>query len=203
MKALPISGAGVSVFGTALPETSICSSNSRAAELEELQFDLGEGPRWEAVRTRRPVFVPSLRSHPHTLWPVYGKAIMLLDVQALFVFPLIIGAIDVGVVELHSTEPSMLSAKDITTATALVDQAAWSLLNVVLTWNEQDQKTPQALSPVGRREIHQATGMVLVQLGSTATEALLRLRAHAFLHGMSVRNVAQEVVARTLVFAQD
>ncbi|TDW29313.1 GAF and ANTAR domain-containing protein [Cryobacterium psychrophilum] len=201
--ALPITGAAVSAFGSSLPETFVCASDRLAAHLDELQFDLAEGPRWEAVRTRRPVLVPFLRSDPHTNWPVCGKALLLLDLQAIFVFPLIIGAIDVGVVELYSTAPDRLEYDDVQIAMALADKAAWALLHNVLTWSERPDKVTQVASPLSRREIHQATGMVLAQLESTATEALLRLRAHAFLNGQSVRDVAREVVARTLVFTPD
>ena len=155
------------------------------------------------MRTRRPVLLPFVRSHPHTNWPVFGKALLLLDVEAIFVFPLTIGAIDVGVVELYSTTPAPLQHDDLQNATSLADQSAWTLLHSVLAGNEPSDPAAQASSPLSRREIHQATGMVLVQLETTATEALQRLRAHAFLHDKSVRDVATEVVARTLFFTPD
>jgi hypothetical protein len=54
-----------------------------------------------------------------------------------------------------------------------------------------------------RAEIHQATGMVLIQLGVTAPEALACLRAHAFVHGRLLIDVAREVVARRISFVED
>ena len=54
-----------------------------------------------------------------------------------------------------------------------------------------------------RAEIHQATGMVLVQLGISATDALARLRAHAFLHRRLLLDVARDVVERRLVFTEE
>lgn len=201
--ALPVTGAAVSIFGTWLPETSICTTDSLASQLDEMQFDLGEGPRWEAVRTRRPVLLPYLRTHDHPNWPVYAQALHETPVEALFIYPLIVGALDVGVVELYSDSPEPLGFGDQAIALALADRTAWSLLDRILTINEL-HPTPQADTfALSRREIHQATGMVLVQLGLTATEALVRLRAHAFANNQSVRDVAREVVARTLVFTPD
>jgi hypothetical protein len=56
----------------------------------------------------------------------------------------------------------------------------------------------------GRRaEIQQATGMVLVQLGISATEALARLRAHAFATDRLLIDVSTDVVDRRLVFTDD
>ena len=49
--------------------------------------------------------------------------------------------------------------------------------------------------------VHQAAGAVSVQLGVTVTEALVRLRAHAFSEGRSVNEVAEDVVARRLRFS--
>ena len=45
--------------------------------------------------------------------------------------------------------------------------------------------------------------MVIVQLGISATDALARLRAHAFVHRRLLIDVARDVVARRLVFTPD
>ena len=95
---LRVTGAAVSMFGGAASETLVCASDPLAARIDELQFDLGEGPRWEAIRTRVPVLVPDVHdAHPYS-WPVFSKAVQDTDAAALFVFPLIIGALDLGVV---------------------------------------------------------------------------------------------------------
>ena len=49
-------------------------------------------------------------------------------------------------------------------------------------------------------EVHQATGMILVQLGVSAAVALVRLRAYAYAHDRPLRDVAADVVARRLRF---
>jgi len=54
-----------------------------------------------------------------------------------------------------------------------------------------------------RAQVHQATGMVLAQLNVSATEALARLRAYAFVEQRLLIDVAQDVVNRTLVFTED
>ena len=57
-----------------------------------------------------------------------------------------------------------------------------------------------ATAPALRREVHQATGMILVQLNTTATVAYSRLQAYAFSRGRTVQDVAHDVVAGTLTF---
>ncbi len=174
------------------------ASDSLGARLDELQFDLGEGPRWEAARSRMPVLLPYVRSMPHEKWPVFGKALTETDVQALFVFPLVVGALDIGVVELYRTAPGELNESGLGMARALADGAAWSLLRRVLAPDDGDN-LGVGLSP-SRREIHQATGMVLAQTGGTAADALLLLRGHAFAHGQTVRESSGDVLERRLDF---
>jgi hypothetical protein len=52
-------------------------------------------------------------------------------------------------------------------------------------------------------QVHQAAGMVQVQLGSTTEVALLRMRGYAFTHNMTLAEVARQVVARSLRFPKD
>jgi ANTAR domain-containing protein len=54
-----------------------------------------------------------------------------------------------------------------------------------------------------RAQVHQATGMVLHQLGISATEALARLRGYAFAQQRLLIDVARDVVSRRLVFTED
>jgi hypothetical protein len=58
-------------------------------------------------------------------------------------------------------------------------------------------------SSSGRAEVHQATGMVLAQLGISATEALARLRGHAFVEQRLLIDVARDVVSRRLWFTTE
>jgi hypothetical protein len=48
--------------------------------------------------------------------------------------------------------------------------------------------------------VHQASGMVAVQLDIGVGEALIRLRAYAFGHDRKLADVARDVVARRLRF---
>ncbi|WP_210414539.1 ANTAR domain-containing protein [Microlunatus elymi] len=52
-------------------------------------------------------------------------------------------------------------------------------------------------------EIHQASGMLMVQLGISIEAALARLRAYAFAEGRSLADVAHAVVERTLDLRDD
>ncbi|MHA7276352.1 GAF and ANTAR domain-containing protein [Arthrobacter sp. HLT1-21] len=182
-----------------MQETTLCASDALSARLDELQFDLGEGPRWTAVRSRAPVLIPRVRSESHEDWPVFGNALLETDAQALFIFPLAIGAMDIGVVELYCDSPGPLSGPDLSTARSLADGAAWTLLRSILALDPDDGEH-QSASLMSRREIHQATGMVLAQTGGSAASALLILRGHAFANGLTLRQTSDAVLDRRLNF---
>lgn len=204
LESLPISGAAISVFSGLSPATMVCASDAVAARIDELQFDLGEGPRWEALQNRRPVLLPDVRSGPHAAWPVFAESLLELDVSALFVFPLVLGAMDIGVAELYRSAPGPLSPAEQSTALQLADAATWLLLRQLLTLTPGDgTDSTVGESPLSRREIHQATGMVLAQAGTSARDALLLMRAYAFAQGRTVREVARDVVSRSLDFTPE
>ena len=194
LEKLPVTGATVSLFGGATAETLVCATDTLAARLDELQFSLGEGPRWRAVRTRLPVLVPDAQGVAHPDWPTFHKAMTGSEAAALFVFPLTLGAADLGVVELYHSVPGPLSRSHQATAAMLAGQTMWHLLRKILTITSPD--TDPVLEPAltSRREIHQATGMVLAQSGATAADSLLLMRAHAFAHDITLGETADAVL---------
>jgi hypothetical protein len=121
-------------------------------------------------------------------------------VGALYAFPLAIGALDIGAIDLYTGDSRMLAPELVSEASALADVAAWRVLRTIL----QDHAQPYDSESIGysRREVHQATGMIVVQLDVTPEDAELLLRAHAFSGGRTVREVAKDVVARRLDFSK-
>jgi hypothetical protein len=197
---LPITGAAVSLFGGSVTETLVAASDGLAASLDELQFKLGEGPRWLSLKTRLPVLIPDAQSTADHEWPMFHKAIVGTAAAALFVFPLNVGALDLGVVELYHVVPGNLSRSDQSMAAVLAGETSWYLLRKILSVGSPD--TDPALEPalMSRREVHQATGMVLAQSGGTAAESLLMLRAHAFANDLTLKDTATAVLEGRLSF---
>ena len=196
---LPISGVSVSVFDDSGGQSTVCASDALAARLDELQFELGVGPHWDALRTAKPVLVPQLYESPPAEWALFASAAIELGVGALFAFPMVMGAVTVGVVDLYASAPHELDAHDLATAMSLTTGVARQAVQAGLQ-SASDTSIAEQTAPAMRREVHQATGMILVQLNSTATEAFARLRAHAFSTGRTVQDVAHDVVTWTLDF---
>jgi hypothetical protein len=137
-------------------------------------------------------------------------------VRALFALPLQWGAVNLGVLDLYRRTPGGLNEGQRRDALAAMDTAALMMLTLRTdpadTTDLAGGGDPGAwagrdgwLEPMvaGRAEIHQATGMVLAQLGVSADAALARMRGYAFAEQRLLIDVAHDVVARRLVFTDN
>jgi GAF domain-containing protein len=199
---LDVDGAAISLLTASSARETLCATDATAELLEDLQFSLGEGACMEAALTGRPVLVPDLHHSTEVgHWPVFAAAVLeQSDVGALFAVPLQWGTINLGVLDLYRTAPGSLSGAQLRDAISAADMAALMFLGMRTdpgdgAWLDH--------SLHGRAEIHQATGMVLVQLGVSATDALARMRAYAFVEQRLLGDVAHDVVSRRLHFTPD
>lgn len=209
---LDVDGAAISLLTTSSSRETLWATDPTAELLEDLQFALNEGACMEAARTGRPVLVPDLHHSTHAArWPIFASAVAeQTRIGALFALPLQWGAVNLGVLDLYRIAPGEFGDAQWRDAVAAADTAALMLLG-----QRTSPRAPDALLHSGdaggwledglghRAEVHQATGMVLVQLGISATDALARLRAHAFAHQRLLIDVARDVVDRRLVFTED
>lgn len=204
LSALSVSGIGVALMTADGPSgVVLAATDGRARQLEELQFALGEGPCVEASGSGRPVLQSDLAasgSAGSARWPWFGAAALEAGVRAIFAFPLRVGAIRVGVLDLYRDTPGPLSALDLADALAFADAATVVVLH--LQDHDENGSVSSALSgPIDSQAVvHQATGMITIQLGISLAEALLRLRGHAYATAQTVSTVAADVVNRRLYF---
>ncbi len=202
--AIGMTGAAVSTLGDPLGSETVCASDERAARLDEIQLDLGEGPCWEAMTTRRPVLEPDVQGSGATTWPLARHAMHATGLGAVFAFPLVVAGLSLGAVDLYSRVPRDISDREVTDATALTRIVARQVLRRALLASEGPQEEDGAWAGrYSRREVHQATGMVVAQTGLPAADALLVLRGHAFATGRPLRDVAEDVLGRVLDFTPD
>lgn len=195
--ALPVEHAAISTLGDPFEIETVCSTDLLAARLDELQLDYGEGPCWQARATRTAVLLPDLHSPLVPAWPVVQAAIAAHEIRSAYAFPMMVGTLGIGAVDLYAAAPDALSPSDVATASAMADDAAVKVLRHAL--DSRDDPLPR--DPSSRRIVHQATGMVIAQLRVPAADALLVIRAHAFASGQSVKDVAAEVIERRIDFS--
>jgi len=195
-----VSGAGVMLMSGDVPQGSLCTTDAVSALIEELQYTLGEGPCVDAYQTDRVVLEPDLADPDTPRWLAFRPKAVAAGARAVFGFPVRLGAVRLGALNLYDERPGSLSDDQHADALVMADVVAQWVLDV------QAEAPPGALA--GQLEaggefyfvVHNAAGVVSVQLGCTITEALIRLRAYAFSNDRLICDVAKDVVARTLRF---
>jgi hypothetical protein len=172
------------------------SSGEPSSLFEDLQFTLGEGPGPDALSSGSLILLHDMRTVAPERWPALLPAMEELPVRAVFCFPLCLGGIIVGVLTLVRATPGPMSDQEVDDALALAEALTFQFLGG--QGEPEDFFTDAPAASMHRAVVHQATGMISVQLGLPLGPALLRLRAHAFSHDKPINEIAREVVARRL-----
>lgn len=198
-----VTGAGIMLMSGDLPLGSVCTANGVSAVLEDLQYTLGEGPCVDAYQLDRPVLEPDLADPATPRWPGFSGPAVEAGVRAIFGFPLGVGSVRMGALNLYVDRPGPLRDEQHADALVMADVAAEAVLAM------------QAGEPAGRLAaeleqnsnfqyvVHQAAGMVSAQLGVSVAQALVRLRAYAFGNQRLLPEVGADIVARRLRFDGD
>ncbi len=201
---LGVTGAGISMMTAAGNGGIVCSTDDVSARIEDLQLTLGVGPCIDAMGRGAPVLVGDLIEPGDVAvarWPAFMEGAAEAGVRAVFAFPLRIGAITVGALDLYRDQPGELDGDHLPAALLAADAAALAVLNL-------DSPHPPGAWDLDARtlyqpQVHQATGMVQVQLDISIEHAFLMLRARAFAAERPLIDVAIDVVDRRLRFSPE
>jgi GAF domain-containing protein len=200
--ALDVDGVAVSVAARTSGGEILWCSGDTSQRFEDLQKVLGEGPARDCLADGTTVRVDDLARVRPDRWPALTAEVPRQEVRAVFCFPLRIGAIALGVLTAVRRAPGGLTDERNDDAVALAAGLTTCLL---------ERGAPALLPPddsdplpfLQHAEVHQATGMVSIQLAVPLAEALLRVRAHAYGSGRTLTDTARDIVAGRLRLAPD
>ncbi|MGK5115590.1 MULTISPECIES: GAF and ANTAR domain-containing protein [unclassified Geodermatophilus] len=201
--ALPVTGAGMALMTEGGPAGTLAATDDAARELEELQFTLGEGPCVDASRSGRPVLQPDLTRTAPARWPAFAGGAELAGLRAVFAFPLRVGAIRLGVLDLYRDSPGGLSPAELTDALAFADAATVLLLHAQFLDGGSDLPLGPLPALDDRAEVHQATGVVSVQEDVSLAVALVLLRARAYAEHRPIDELARDVLQGRVRLGRD
>ena len=199
-RAAGLDGAGVSIMDGGGTREPLYATDEIATEIERLQLTLGEGPCIDSSATGTPVLVPDLgdaRDVAVSRWPVFGSEARRTGARAIFAFPIRIGAIWLGAVDFYRQSPGPLSQPALGTALSSVDEVGVALLEAPHHYG--DLGAPTSINMT----VHQASGMVMGQLDSSIEEAMTRLRATAFAEGVTINELAADVLKGRRRFSKE
>lgn len=172
-------------------------SDALGRSLLEIHQVIAEGPHTAVLRVRGPFLLSDLLdNHLPTSWQPYLREATAAGARSLLTFPVQIGAVALGVLSIHGTQRAHVPQERLGPVVRNVERIALALL-------APPPGTSSAQWAVGLLDephsvIHQAAGMVMVQLDSSIGDALVALRARAFSDGISPVVIARQIVNRKL-----
>lgn len=200
VETLSVAGAGITLVTQAGDQVSMCVSNPTVTALAELEFTLGNGPAIEAHERGVPVIETDLANRPATRWAAFCAPAVDAGVRAIFAFPLRFGAGRLGALTLYQVHPGMIDDDTYDDALSAAEVITEAILTRRAGLSQEALMAELVDGAALHAEVHQASGMVSVQLGIGVGDALARLRARAFALDRPIADVAADVVARRMRF---
>jgi len=198
LDALVASHVGITVTGDGTL-TPIDCGDDLGAILDEQQFNLGDGPTFEAAQATAPVIADDLAPGERSRYPLFGSVATGFGIRSVVAVPLRIGAARLGVLSAYRPDPGGLDAQQYTDALVLARVATGLLLDEQAALGQSDVGAAVNEGLLNQSVVHQAAGMLSEQLGVPVIEALVRIRAHAVVTGQPVQIVGRSIVAGQLV----
>lgn len=193
------SGVGIMLRSGDVTRGSLGMTDAVSSFIEELQFMLGEGPCIDAYKLEVPIAEPDL-ADPTRRWLGFAPPVFKAGVRALFAFPLRVGAVRMGSLDLYRDHSGALSDDQHADALIMADVVSHAVLTMQAEapLGELAPQLEALLTP--QNVVYQAVGMVSAQIGVSVDASLIRLKAHAFANDRLLTELAQDVLARRLRF---
>ena len=194
-----VAGAGITLVGGA--HSGPISVSRGFATLEDAQYRTGAGPCQDALRLGTPVHATRLDDIAAQRWPLFVDVARRNGIAAAFAYPLASGTAQVGVLtlyELTEGELSVTQHEDCLSFAEVVSETVLSLRAAAAPG-----QAGEGLEVAYRAEIHQASGIIAVQLQVHPDEALIRLRRHAFATDEPLAAIATQVINGQLRLPDD
>ncbi len=190
---LDADGSALTLNYTGEDRLTVSATNQLARTLEDLQDVVGEGPGHDAARTGS-VVIAQLGNGDEQRWIALADRLKAIGFTGtVLAIPLSAEHSQLGVMTLHRAQPqkeddeSLARFLGVTVSTALLQDPKIGSHELTATWEY-------------RAEIHQATGMVVAQLGVRPEDAMALLRGQAFARARPLAEVANDIIQRRINF---
>jgi GAF domain-containing protein len=172
---------------------NLAASDRRAALLEELQAEHGEGPCVDAFDDKRPVSTGDLRHEDR--WPAFSADAARRRLLAVLASPIPYSDQAVGVVAVFAVEPHPWTEAEQEAIVAFTELVALLVLNAMEARERGRLAGELQVALDSRVVIEQAKGVLVGRHGLTTRQAFERLRRQARDQRRPLTEVARAVVS--------
>jgi GAF domain-containing protein len=175
----------------------VASTSEQSRLVETLQASSGTGPSSESFLTGRPVAIADIARVPES-WSAFRDRALAEGFRSAHAVPLRLRNTIIGSLTLFRTTPGLLSDEDASVAQGLADVATIGILHERALREVAITKIQLQFALDSRVVIEQAKGVIAQKRDVDMDKAFELLRIHARSHGANLRDVARQVVDRSL-----
>ncbi|MGW6061621.1 GAF and ANTAR domain-containing protein [Streptomyces sp. NPDC055189] len=179
--------AALTLIGADLSQLAVAASDRPSRGAQDLEYVLTAGPGRDAARHRRAVYASGASLERR--WPGYGSGLAALGLRSVAALPLNVLSDCIGVLTVFDPPPALARA-------GKFREIAAALADGVLIGPDADPGLYGGADM--RAEVHQASGMLSEQAGSSVGDALALIKARAFAMGVPLETVARRVLSGDL-----
>ena len=185
--------AGVTLVGESTVEGAF-RTDPLSRRLDELQYDLDEGPCPDAIRSGEAQVVDSMREERR--WPRLAPLVVHAGVFACLALPLSVDGRTLGALNLYSRTAAAFDQSHRRMATVFASDAAAVLANA-LAYSESLAQVQALFARLEEPEdqVEQAKGVLMARHGVSAEAAAAMLLEDAARGSLSIVDVARRVIA--------
>jgi GAF domain-containing protein len=175
--------------------TTVASTGKLAIDLDETQYERGQGPCLHAARTGELTEIADLRTDPR--WPQYTSRAAAHGTLSSLSVPLVIDEYEQvsGALNLYAQEAEAFDAGDRSVAQAFGPYAAVAAGNLYAYQNARDIADNLQTALESRAVIDQAKGVLMERHKLTAEQAFRVLAQASMSTNRKVRDIAEHLVA--------
>jgi GAF domain-containing protein len=175
--------------------TTVASTGQLAIDLDETQYERGQGPCLHAARTGELTEIADLRTDPR--WPQYTSRAAQHGTLSSLSVPLVIDEYEQvsGALNLYAQEAEAFDAGDRSVAQAFGPYAAVAAGNLYAYQNARDMADNLQAALESRAVIDQAKGVLMERYKLSAAQAFQVLAQASMNANRKVRDIADHLVA--------
>lgn len=186
-------GAAITLQAARYAPSAVGTHPGWVAALEDVQLIRGQGPTLDCIHHARALHPSSPAVQRH--WPEFAALLDEHGVRAVHALPLGDTRPTLGALTLYLAHDEWPTAATQTQRRAVADQTLRVLADLQHEHDGPGLAPLLTADPDKQREIHHAAGRIAAQLDCSLEEATVRLRAHAYRHGLALTETARRIIA--------
>ena len=187
---------GITMLVEGRPRTAVFTDDT-APEIDAAQYESGVGPCLDAFRHQRVFRIDEMEKDQQ--WPPFSAVAAAHGIQSSVSLPLLARHEGVGAINFYSRSRAGFSDEDVDVGLQFATHAAIVLANAQAYWDARQLGEDMAQAMKSRATIEQAKGILMGAQRCSADEAFQILVRASQRENRKLREVADEIVARTAV----